>query len=101
MNEFEFRPTSIDEVIAYNRGYKKGCEDMQETYYKRLKPLYEYCVKLENVVREKINSAPNDAFETPFILRVEWETKLRERTAFREMLETVIEKGALECLTVK
>lgn len=101
MDELIFRPSSIDEVIAYNRGYKRGCEDMQETYYKLLKPLYEDCIKLENDIRGKINSAPNDVFETPFILRVEWEATLRERTAFRAMLESIIAEGALKCLTAK
>ena len=92
---------TTDYAIAHLTGFKSGCEYMQERYYKLLKPLYEDCVRLENEIREKINSAPNDEIETSFMLRVEWHAALRERTAFREMLESIIEKGALECLTAK
>lgn len=96
MNNF-----SIDDAIVYHEGFKSGCEYMQEKYYKLLKPLYEECVNLENEILDKINNAPNNELQTPFILRLEWHTTLRERTAFREILESIIAKGALECLTAK
>ena len=97
----EIKKFSIDEVIAYNKGYKQGCADTQETFYKLFTPLLDDCIRLENEIREKIYSAPDNVHETPFPLRVDWHATLRERTAFREMLENVIKEGGLICLTAK